>query len=92
MSLAFILYCLWIAAAAAIPLAPAARRPVLRFAVLCGGLVPVALAALTVGLVPAALALCGVVALFPAPVAALVQAGLAALRVRIRQIRAARHA
>ena len=71
MSLAFILYCLWLAAAALVPLAPAVHRPVLRFAVLVAASVPVLLAAVTVGWVPAAIALCGVAALFPAPVAAL---------------------
>lgn len=87
MSLAFILYCLWIAAAAAIPLAPAAKRPVLRFGVLVSGAVPILLAALTVGWVPALLALCGVVALFPAPTTAFANHLVALARARLRSLR-----
>lgn len=88
MSFAFILYCLWIAAAAAIPLAPAPRRPVLRFGVLVLAVVPVLLAAVTVGWVPALIALCGVVALFPAPVAALANLVIARARIALAALRA----
>jgi len=87
MSFAFILYCLWLAAAAAIPLAPAVHRPVLRFAVLAASVVPVLLAAVTVGWVPAVIALCGVVALFPAPVAALANHVIGRVRARIAAAR-----
>jgi len=87
MSIAFILYCLWIACAAAIGLAPAERRPQLRFFALIAGFAPVLLAALTVGLVPAAIALCGVVALFPAPFAALARMGYVRARARIARWR-----
>lgn len=90
MSLAFILYCLWIAAAAAIRLAPAVHRPVLRFAVLAFAIVPVILAAATVGWLPAALALCGVVALFPNPMAALANHLIALGRAKVAAFRATR--
>lgn len=86
MSFAFVLYCLWIAAAAAIPLAPSVHRPVLRFAVLVSSAVPVLLAAVTVGWVPALLALCGVVALFPAPMTALANHLLGLARARLRNL------
>lgn len=71
MSLAFILYCLWVAACVAIEFSPAPLRPQLRFVALVAGFVPVLLAAFTVGLVPALFGLGGIIALFPAPFAAL---------------------
>lgn len=83
MSIAFFLYCLWIGGAAAIGLAPPGQRPQLRFYALLAGFIPVLLAALSVGLVPAALALCGVIALFPAPFAALARMGYERARARI---------
>lgn len=83
MSLAFILYCLWLAAAAATGVAPAEHRPVLKVAVLAAASVPVLLAAATVGWVPAVIALCGVVAVFPGPVASLGRLALGALRARL---------
>ncbi len=77
MSLAFILYCLWVAACVAIEFAPATLRPQLRFGGLVAGFVPVIMAAFMVGLVPALFGLGGIIALFPAPFAALARIAVA---------------
>ncbi|MBW7921819.1 MAG: hypothetical protein H3C51_06940 [Rubellimicrobium sp.] len=76
MSLAFILYCTWVAACIGVEFAPAALRPQLRFVALVAGFVPVILAAFTVALVPALFGLAGIVVLFPAPFAALARMGI----------------
>lgn len=91
MSLAFILYCLWIAACVAIEFAPAALRPQLRFGGLVAGFVPVIMAAFMVGLMPALFGLGGIIALFPAPFAALVRLGVERGEVLLAEYRA-RHA
>jgi len=92
MSLAFILYCLWVAACVAIEFAPAPLRPQLRFVALVTGALPVLLAAFTVGPVPALFGLGGIIALFPAPFAALARIARARAEQLLAEARRARHA
>jgi hypothetical protein len=83
MSLAFVLFCLWLLAALPSGLLPLQVRGRVRLGLLAAGAALVLLALLTQGLVVALFALAGVLAVFPQPLALAAEM----LRVRIAALR-----